>query len=86
MRERGPTERLVPFRLTEPGVPRAGNPVVGGGVVTSGSMSPMLGVGIGLAYLPAARTDPGTPLEIDIRGKHRAGVVASKPLYASPRS
>jgi aminomethyltransferase len=82
-RERGPAERLVPFRLSDPGIPRSGNPVVGGGVVTSGSMSPMLGVGIGLAYVPAGRAEPDTPIAIDIRGKHRAGVVARKPLYSS---
>jgi aminomethyltransferase len=82
-RERGPAQRLVPFRLTEPGIPRPGNPVLGGGVVTSGSMSPMLGVGVGLAYVPAERADPDTPIEIDIRGKHRAGAVARKPLYSS---
>jgi glycine cleavage system aminomethyltransferase T len=40
-------------------------------------------VGIGLAYVPAGRADPETPIEIDIRGKHRAGVVARKPLYSS---
>jgi aminomethyltransferase len=80
-RERGPQERLVPFRLTEPGIPRSGNPVVGGGVVTSGSLSPMLEVGIGLAYVPADRSEPGTQIEIDIRGRHRAALVARKPLY-----
>ena len=83
-RERGPDQRLVPFRLGEPGIPRSGNPVVGGGVVTSGTLSPMLEAGIGLAYVPAARSEPGTPIDIDIRGRHRAGAVARKPLYPPP--
>jgi aminomethyltransferase len=80
-REGGPAERLVPFKLTGPGIPRPGNPVVGGGRVTSGTLSPCLEVGIGMAYLPAERADVGTELEIDVRGKHRPAVVATRPLY-----
>jgi aminomethyltransferase len=63
------------------GIARQGNPVVGGGVVTSGTMSPSLEVGIGMAYLPADRTADGTEFEIDVRGRTRSAVVASKPLY-----
>ena len=47
--------------------------MVGGGVVTSGTMSPCLGIGIGMAYVPADRAEPGTELEIDVRGKTRPG-------------
>ena len=67
--------------MTGPGIARQGNPVVGGGVVTSGTMSPSLGVGIGMAYVPADRAEPGTALEIDVRGKTRTAEVRSKPLY-----
>jgi aminomethyltransferase len=80
-REAGPAEKLVPFALTGPGIPRPGNPVVGGGVVTSGTMSPCLGIGIGMAYVPVERAEPGTELEIDVRGKIRPAVVKEKPLY-----
>jgi aminomethyltransferase len=38
-------------------------------------------VGIGLAYLPAARAAEGTRLEIDVRGKIRPATVRPKPLY-----
>jgi aminomethyltransferase len=82
VREAGPAEKLVPFRLTGPGIPRQGNPVVGGGEVASGSLSPCLGVGIGMAYLPAARAEPGEQIEIDVRGKLRPAVLARKPLYS----
>jgi len=82
-RATGPAERLVPFALTHGGIARAGNPVAGGGEVTSGTLSPCLGIGIGLAYVPAGRAEPGTPLEIDVRGKARAAEVRSKPLYPS---
>jgi aminomethyltransferase len=81
VRERGPAEQLVAFAIDGPGIARAGNPVVGGGVVTSGTLSPLLGVGIGLAYVPAARAAVGTRLEIDVRGKIRPATVRPKPLY-----
>ena len=81
VREQGPKERLAPFRLTGPGIPRQGNPVIGGGEVTSGTLSPCLGVGIGMAYVPAERAEAGTELQIDVRGKARPAVVATKPLY-----
>jgi aminomethyltransferase len=76
-----PAERLVPFAIDGPGIARSGNAVVGGGVVTSGTFSPCLGVGIGLAYVPAERAAVGTRLEIDVRGKIRSAVVKEKPLY-----
>ena len=77
----GPAELLVAFELDGPGIPRQGNPVVGGGEVTSGTLSPSLGTGIGMAYVPAGREAPGTRLEIDVRGKMRPAVVKAKPLY-----
>jgi aminomethyltransferase len=85
VRQAGPSERLRPFRLTGPGIPRPGNPVVGGGVVTSGTMSPCLGIGVGMGYLPAGRTEVGTEIEIDVRGKNREAVVAERPLYRKER-
>jgi aminomethyltransferase len=81
VRAAGPAEKLVAFRLDHGGIARQGNPVVGGGEVTSGTMSPSLGVGIGMAYVPAAGAEPGTVLQIDVRGKVRDAVVAPKPLY-----
>jgi aminomethyltransferase len=85
VREAGPSERLRPFRLTGPGIPRTGNAIAGGGVVTSGTLSPCLDVGVGLGYLPADRADVGTALEIDVRGKTREAVVAERPLYSKER-
>jgi aminomethyltransferase len=80
-REQGSEEQLVPFVLTGPGIARQGNPVVGGGEVTSGTLSPCLNQGIGMAYLPAGSTEPGTAFEIDVRGKTRPAEVREKPLY-----
>jgi aminomethyltransferase len=76
-----PQEKLVAFTIEGPGIARQGNTVVGGGEVTSGTLSPSLGVGIGMAYVPAARATVGTRLEIDVRGKIRPAVVKEKPLY-----
>ena len=84
-RAEGTAEKLVPFALTGPGIARQGNPVVGGGVVSSGTLSPTLGYAIGLAYLPMDRTQPGTPFEIDVRGKTRAAEVRAKPLIPEER-
>jgi len=82
IREAGPAEKLAPFVMTGPGIARQGNPVIGGGEVTSGTMSPSLGIGIGMAYLPAEKAQPGTQIEIDVRGKARSAEVRSKPLYS----
>ncbi|HEX3692843.1 MAG TPA: glycine cleavage system aminomethyltransferase GcvT [Solirubrobacteraceae bacterium] len=78
--ERG-ADRLVAFAIEGPGIARQGNPIIGGGVVTSGTMSPCLGVGIGMAYVPAARSAIGGRIEIDVRGKIRPATIAARPLY-----
>jgi len=89
-RAAGTAERLAPFKIEGVGIPRQGNPVLAGGepagVVTSGSFSPSLELGIGMAYVRSDLAEPGTEVEIDVRGKHRAARIASKPLYESPAS
>ncbi len=88
-RAAGPAERLAPFALTERGIPRQDNPVLvedaEAGVVTSGSFSPSLQKGIGMAYVRADLAEPGTEVEIDVRGKRRPARVESKPLYDPER-
>ena len=79
-----PSDKLVPFAFTGPGIPRQGNPIAtehGEGVVTSGTLSPCLEVGIGMGYVPKAAAEPGTPIEVDVRGKRRAAEVRKRPLY-----
>ncbi len=75
-----PAERLIAFALDGPGIARQGNPIVGGGVVTSGTLSPCLDIGIGMAYVPSAHTAIGTPLQIDVRGRLRDAKVHTKPF------
>jgi aminomethyltransferase len=74
-------EKLVALVIDGPGIPRRGNPVIGGGEVTSGTLSPCLETGIGMAYVPPEHATAGTHLQIDVRGKMRPAVVKDKPLY-----
>jgi aminomethyltransferase len=85
-KETGLKERLAAFRMTKKGPPpRAQYPVFKGGEqvgeITSGSLSPSLGEGIGMAYLPVELAKPGTEIEIDVRGRRFPAVVEEKPLY-----
>lgn len=81
----GPARKLVAFKMvgaTPPprshyGVWHEGAQI---GETCSGGLSPTLGCGIGLAYLPASVT-PGTAIEIDIRGRRFPAVVEKKPLH-----
>jgi glycine cleavage system T protein (aminomethyltransferase) len=80
MRASGPPEKLVAFVIEGAGIARPGNPVVGGGVVTSGTLSPTLGIGIGMAYVPPSRAAAGEHLQIDVRGRTREAVIRPAPL------
>ncbi len=80
-RHEGTEQKLVPFTIEGQGIARQGNPVVGGGEVTSGTFSPCLERGIGMAYVSSARAVEGTQFEIDVRGRIRPAVIKRKPLY-----
>jgi aminomethyltransferase len=81
IKEAGPERKLAAFVMTERGIPRQGMAIEGGGEVTSGTHSPMLDVGIGMGYVPAATATPETELTIDVRGRPRRGRVVKKPIY-----
>jgi aminomethyltransferase len=84
-REQGPEQLFAPFVIVGEGIPRQGNPILRGetvGEVTSGTHSPSLGVGIGMGYVRADLAEPGTELEIDVRGRRRAARVEKRPLYS----
>ena len=81
LRDVEPEQALVPFVFTGAGIPRQGNPIAGGGVVTSGTFSPCLETGIGMGYVPLGLSEPGTSIEVDVRGKLRPAEVRKKPLY-----
>lgn len=82
----GLPSKLTGLRLTEKGPPlRAHYPVFSNGQpvgeLCSGGLSPSLGIGIAMAYLPPALTNPGTPLEIEIRGKRHPATPLKKPFH-----
>jgi aminomethyltransferase len=81
IKEQGPQQKLVAFVMEEKAVPRHGMRIDGGGEVTSGTHSPMLDVGIGMGYVPAAQAAPGNELAIDVRGKVRKARIVKKPIY-----
>jgi aminomethyltransferase len=51
------------------------------GQVVSGTLSPSLGVGIGLGFVPVEFAAPGTALEVEIRGRRAPALVVPKPIY-----
>jgi aminomethyltransferase len=89
-RAAGPEEKLAPFTIEGRGIPRLGNEVFKDGErvgeVTSGTFSPSLEIGIGMAYVAAELAEPGTELEIDVRGRRRPAKVGSKPLYEKEKA
>ncbi len=85
-KEEGVTRQLVGFELDERGIPRHDYSIVDEkdqviGVVTSGTMSPSLGKGIGLGYVPSALAKPGTKIKIQIRKKKIGATVVKLPFY-----
>lgn len=85
----GLPSRLTPLRMTVSGPPlRAHYPVLSGGTpvgeTCSGALSPSLGEGIAMAYLPESLGTPGTPLEIEVRGRRHPATVATLPFYKKP--
>jgi aminomethyltransferase len=80
-KENGTSEELAAFVLDEKGIPRPGMTFAEGGAVTSGSLSPMLDKGIGLAYVGSELAAPDTPLTLDLRGRPRAAHIVKKPIY-----
>ena len=56
------------------------------GVVTSGTQSPSLGVGIGMAYVPPTFAAPNTAIQIEIRGRRTPAVVVPKPIFRKPKT
>jgi aminomethyltransferase len=82
----GTKKKLVAFKMVgKSAPPRPHYPIwvngANAGVVTSGTQSPSLNLGIGLGYVPPEFAKPGTKIEIEIRGKRFAAVVVPKPVY-----
>jgi len=87
--EQGVRRTLVGFSVEGRGIARQGHGVLSGGEtvgeVTSGTWSPTLEKAIGMAYVPPALAAPGTPLELDVRGRKLPAAVVELPFYRRPK-
>ena len=82
----GPERKLVAFELDERGIPRHDYDIVDGqgkkiGIVTSGTMSPSMGKGIGLGYVPTVFSEIGSKIQIQIRKKAIPATIVKLPFY-----
>lgn len=88
-RESGVDRKLVGLEITGRGIAREGYPVLSDGEavgrVTSGTISPTLERAIALAYVPAALSENGTELEVDVRGRGVPAAVCATPFYRRPK-
>ena len=85
-KEIGVSKTLVGFELSQRGIPRQGYAIVDAqgnsiGRVTSGTMSPSMGKGIGLGYVPVALKEVGSQIHIQIRNKIVPAMVVKLPFY-----
>ncbi|MGD0206990.1 MAG: glycine cleavage system aminomethyltransferase GcvT [Verrucomicrobiota bacterium] len=82
----GTKKKLVAFKMVgKSAPPRPHYPIwvngANAGVVTSGTQSPSLGIGIGMGYVPTEFAKTDTKIEIEIRGKRFAAIIVPKPIY-----
>ncbi|MFN7490755.1 MAG: glycine cleavage T C-terminal barrel domain-containing protein, partial [Chryseotalea sp.] len=84
-KEKGVERKLVGFKMIDKGIPRhdyaikdANGSVIG--KVTSGTQSPLLGIGIGLGYVTTKHATPGTEIFVDVRGRNLKAQVNKLPL------
>jgi aminomethyltransferase len=86
VKEQGSREKLVPFKMKDKGPPP--RPHYGVfenseriGEVTSGTLSPSLNWGVGMAYVSAPHAKIGSKIDIEIRGQKFPATIEKKPLY-----
>ncbi len=96
-KESGTPQKLAAFKMEGKGASRTGVPpprphygvFVNGnrvGEVTSGTLSPSLNYGVGMAYIDAPHAKVGSKIDIEIRGQKFPAVIEKKPLYKKPTS
>ncbi len=84
-KESGVSKKLVGFKMIDRGIPRHDYPIMDSngnqiGKVTSGTMSPTLGIGIGLGYVTTESAAPGTEIFIEVRNRKLKAEVQKLPL------
>jgi aminomethyltransferase len=85
LKEQGPLRVRTGFRIVDKGIPRQGQEIVfddvGIGKVTSGTLSPTLGIGIGMGYAPPDSSKQGQSFQVKIRDRKVAASVVKLPFY-----
>ncbi|MBO0888754.1 glycine cleavage system aminomethyltransferase GcvT [Candidatus Bathyarchaeota archaeon] len=85
LKARGPSRVRAGFRITDKGIPRQGQEIVVResivGTVTSGTLSPTLGFGIGMGYVPPSVSKPRESFGIKIRDRQAGASVVKLPFY-----
>ena len=86
VKENGPTRKLAAFRMDGKGPPPRPHYVVFNngervGEVTSGTLSPSLNYGVGMAYINAPHAKIGNKIDIEVRGQKFPATIEKKPLY-----
>lgn len=85
-KEKGVDRKLIAFKMDERAIPRGGYEIKDSsqqdlGMVTSGTMSPSMGIGIGMGYVPPIFATPGSKIHIQIRKKLVPATVVKLPFY-----
>ena len=84
VREAGPETRLVGFKMIDRGIPRHGYELAKDGNIigttTSGSMSPLLGIGVGMGYVPTNLAEAGTQIDVMVRNKPLKAEIVKTPF------
>ena len=84
-KDQGPSRARTGFRIIDKGIPRQGQEIVSDGVnignVTSGTLSPTLGFGIGMGYLLPNFSRQGQSFEIRIRDRNVSALIVRLPFY-----
>ncbi|MCF7832315.1 MAG: glycine cleavage system aminomethyltransferase GcvT [Candidatus Marinimicrobia bacterium] len=87
VKEEQPSQRLIAFKMLDRGIPRQGYELyhddIRVGKVTSGTMSPSLGIGIGIGYIQREFSKIGTEILLDVRGKRLKAIVVKPPFVDS---
>ena len=84
-KEAGVSRKLVGFKMVDKGIPRHDYAIKASdgsviGKVTSGTMSPVLGIGVGLGYVTVSNADPGNEIFIEVRGRALKAEVSKLPF------
>ena len=84
-KKNGVTKKLVGFKMIEKAIPRNGYNIFNKqkkviGIVTSGTMSPSINIGIGLGYVKIENSTVETEIFIEIRNKFKKAIIVTTPF------